>query len=218
MGAAFPTAAAALAAAVAGQRTLLEQVWGAPAPLRVRMAVHAGTAEPRQGTYFGPTLNRTARLLEMASGGQILCTLVAADLAHDELPAGVTLLDLGEHRLADLTRPERIYQVAHPRLPSVFPPLHSPDAHRDNLPVALTSFVGRESELDEFEKLLPTTRLLTLTGIGGAGKTRLALEVAARFRERFPDRGTGEAICALLDQSMVAPVVMTAPITPPRCP
>ncbi len=118
LGAAFPTASDALAAAVAGQRALLDQTWLAESPLRVRMALHAGAAEPRQGTYFGPTLNRAARLLDMAAGGQILCSRAAADLARDRLPAGVTLLDLGEHHLADLSRPERLYQAAHPELPA----------------------------------------------------------------------------------------------------
>jgi predicted ATPase/DNA-binding SARP family transcriptional activator len=208
LGAAFPTASAALAAAVAGQRALLGQMWMAPAPLRVRMAVHAGAAEPRQGTYFGPTLNRIARLLEKAAAGQIVCSLAAADLARDKLPADVVLLDLGEHRLPDLSRPERIYQVAHPELPSAFPPVRSPDAALHNLPMALTSFVGREGELEELDKLLGTTRLLTLTGLGGAGKTRLALELARRARERFLDGVWFIELGALREPSLVAPTVM----------
>ncbi|MGH9003827.1 MAG: ATP-binding protein, partial [Acidimicrobiia bacterium] len=210
LGAAFPTASDAMAAAVAGQRALLDQTWLAPSPLRVRMALHAGAAEPRQGTYFGPTLNRVARLLDMAPGGQILCSLAAADLARDQLPAGVTLVDLGEHRLADLTRPERLFQVSHPQLPSEFTPVRSPDAARDNLPVGLTSFIGRQRELEELERLLATGRLLTLTGVGGAGKTRLALRLAAEVRERFSDGVWLVELGPISDPSLVASEVMAA--------
>jgi hypothetical protein len=149
--------------------------------------VHAGTAERRAGTYFGQALNRTARLLATAAGGQIICSQTAADLARDQLPPGLTLLDLGEHRLADLARPERVFQVTHPELPSDFPALRSLDAQRHNLPVALTSFVGRSKEVGEVDSLLSSSRLVTLTGVGGAGKTRLALQVAAGVDERFPD-------------------------------
>src|SRR5207245_11242273 len=129
-------------------------------------------------------LNRTARLLSTAHGGQVVCSQAAADLGWDELPKEITLLDLGEHRLADLARPERVFQVVHPDLPSAFPPLRSLDAHRHNLPVALTPFVGRERELAELEALLSTGRLATLTGVGGADKTRLALRFPIRALSR----------------------------------
>ena len=185
--AAFSTASAALAAALAGQRALLVTPWAGAAPLRVRMAVHAGAAERGGGTYLGPTLNRTARLLALAAGGQVLCSQAAAELARDRLPTGVTLLDLGEHRLADLSRPERVYQLVHPELPSAFPPLRSEATRRHNLPVALNSFVGRGRDLEQLDGLLVGSRLLTLTGVGGAGKTRAALELAARNLDRFPD-------------------------------
>ena len=185
--AAFPTASAALTAALAGQRGLLATEWAGTAPLRVRMAVHAGAAERGGGTYQGPTLNRTARLQALAAGGQVLCSQAAAELARDRLPAGVTLLDLGEHRLADLSRPERVYQLVHPDLPTGFPPLRSEATRRHNLPVALNSFVGRSHDLEQLEGLLADARLLTLTGVGGAGKTRTALELAARNLDRFPD-------------------------------
>ena len=143
----FPTVARAIAAAVSAQRSLLAEDWGAPGPLRARMAIHAGTAETRGDNYVGPTLNRTARLLSTAHGGQVVCSQAAADLSWDELPKEVSLRDLGEHRLADLTRAERVFQVVHADLPADFPPLRSLDAHRNNLPVTLTSFVGREREL-----------------------------------------------------------------------
>ena len=210
LGAAFPTASEALAAAVAGQLALLSETWRAESPLRVRMALHAGAAEPRQGTYFGPTLNRVARLLDRATGGQILCSQAGADLARDQLPAGVTLLDLGEHRLADLTRPERLYQVSHPELPSDLLAVRSPDAPQDNLPMALTSFVGRQRELEELEKLLATSRLLTLTGVGGAGKTRLALRLAGEVRNLFPDGVWLVELGSVSDPSLVAREMMEA--------
>ena len=132
--AAFPTASAALAAALAGQQALLRRRWAGPTPLRVRMAVHAGAAERGQGTYLGPTLNRTARLLALAAGGQVLCSQAAAELARDRLPAGVTLLDLGDHRLADLSRPERVYQLPHPELPAELPGLRCTGARATTCP------------------------------------------------------------------------------------
>ncbi|MCA1845651.1 MAG: winged helix-turn-helix domain-containing protein, partial [Actinobacteria bacterium] len=185
--AAFATASAALAAALAGQQALLATHWAGAAPLRVRIAVHAGAAERGGGTYQGPTLNRTARLLALAAGGQVLCSQAAAELARDRMPAGLTLLDLGEHRLADLSRPERVYQLVHSDLPSSFAPLRSQTTARHNLPLSLSSFVGRSRELDQLDGLLAGSRLLTLTGVGGAGKTRTALQLAARNLDRFPD-------------------------------
>jgi predicted ATPase/DNA-binding SARP family transcriptional activator len=208
--AAFSTAAAALEAAMAGQRTLLGEQWVGLAPLRVRMAVHAGAAQRSEGNYLGPSLNRTARLLALASGGQVLCSQAAAELARDKLPAGVTLTDLGEHRLADLSRPERVFQIAHPHLPSAFPPLRSPTAPRHNLPVSLTSFVGRERELEELDGLLGSGRLITVIGVGGAGKTRLALEVAARNLHRFPDGGWLVELGPVRDPGLIASEVAGA--------
>jgi predicted ATPase/DNA-binding SARP family transcriptional activator len=208
--AAFPTASAALAAALAGQQGLLATEWAGPGPLRVRMAVHAGAAERGGGTYLGPTLNRTARLLALAAGGQVLCSQAAAELSRDRLPAGVTLLDLGEHRLADLSRPERVYQLVHPELPAGFAPLRSPVARRHNLPLTLTSFVGRSRELDQLDGLLAGARLLTLTGVGGAGKTRTALELAARNLDRFPDGAWLVELNRVRDPALVTPEVVGA--------
>lgn len=183
----FPTAAAAVAAAVAAQRALLRQPWEAAEPLRVRMAVHAGAAESRGDNWVGPPLNRTARLLSLAAGGQVLCSRAAADLAGDDLPAGVRLRDLGEHRLADLARPEQVFAVEHPDLPSEFPALQGGDGHRTNLVDPVTSFLGRSQELEELEILLSSARILTITGVGGAGKTRLSIELARRCLDRYPD-------------------------------
>ena len=207
---AFPTGRAALEAAVTVQRRLLGETWSSPDPLRARMALHAGAAQRRAGNWFGPTLNRTARLLATAAGSQVICSQVAADLSHDDLPPGVGLVDLGEHRLADLTRPERVYQVTHPDLPGEFPPLRSLDTRRHNLPVALTSFIGRERELDEVCSLLATSRLLTLAGTGGAGKTRLALQAAAEALERFPDGVWFVELAPLRDPELVANEVVTS--------
>jgi predicted ATPase/DNA-binding SARP family transcriptional activator len=184
--AAFADSAAALSAAVGGQRALRAERWVA-GDLRVRMAVHAGAAERRSGTFVGPTLNRVARLLAVAHGGQVLCSGAAADLVRDELPGGVNLLDLGEHGLADLGRPEHIFQVDSSGLPSTFPPLRTSSARHHNMTWALTPFIGRVAELGELTRLLTSARLLTLTGVGGVGKTRLALEAAASVLGEFPD-------------------------------
>jgi predicted ATPase len=151
------------------------------------MAIHAGAAERRDDNFFGPALNRVSRLMGCAAGGQVLCSEAAAELAGADLPAGVGLVDLGEHQLADLARPERILQVTHPALPLDFPPLRTVGGPRHNLPVALTSFIGRERELAELGTALGNARLLTLTGVGGAGKTRLGLELAAAALDGYPD-------------------------------
>src|SRR5882757_1856451 len=141
MCAAFPTAAAAVGAAVAGQRALTGVT-----RVKVRMGVHAGEVEQRAGNYFGPTLNRTARLMALAWGGQIVCSAAAAGLAADRLADGIDLLDLGEVRLPDLTRPERVFQVRHPAISADFPPLRARSGPRTNLPSALSSFIGRVDE------------------------------------------------------------------------
>jgi predicted ATPase/DNA-binding SARP family transcriptional activator/class 3 adenylate cyclase len=208
--AAFPTARTALEAAVAGQQALLDQKWSQTRPLRVRMAVHAGSAERHGDTYIGPTLNRVARLLSIASGGQVLCSQATVDLARDDVPVGVTLLDLGEHALADLARPEHVFQLGHPQLPAGFPPLRSPGARRSNLPAALTPFVGRAAELEDLVHLLGSARLVTLTGVGGAGKTRLAAEAAARTTEDFPDGVWLVELGPLRDPSLVVAEVTAA--------
>ena len=186
---AFPTAAAAVGAAVDGQRALEAAGWHRALPLRVRMAVHAGAAQRRGDNWFGPTLNRAARLLTAASGGQIICSETAAGLSRDLLPDEVGLVDCGEIELPDLSRPERVYRVTHPDLRAPTEPLRSPvrEPVRDNLPSPLTGFVGRANELTEIQELVGANRLVTLAGPGGAGKTRLAVEVAGLLRSRFPD-------------------------------
>src|SRR4029079_18427794 len=135
-------------------------------------------AEQRAGDYFGQALNRSARILSTGHGGQVLVSATAAALARDGLPSPIALLDLGSHRLRDLDRPEQIFQVAAPDLRRDFPALRSLSTRRSNLPVALTSFVGRDREIAQLSELLADHRLISLVGTGGTGKTRLMLEVA----------------------------------------
>jgi len=141
----------------------------------VRMGVHTGVAEERDGDYFGPTLNRAARVMAVAHGGQI----VVSGTTHS-LVEGFELIDLGEHRLRDLADAVRVFQVVHPNLRAEFPPLRSLDALPGNLPRQVTSFVGRESEVVSLAELVCRSSLLTLTGVGGVGKTRLALRCRSR--------------------------------------
>ncbi len=182
--AAFPSAGYALSAAVEGQRALRGlEVEGEP--LRVRMAVHLGPAESRGGDFFGPTLNRCARLMAAGHGGQILISSAVAE-SHPTPLAGASLLDLGEHRLKDLSHPEHIYQLVHPDLTLEFSALRTLEAYRTNLPTFETSFVGRERETADLLAAVDQHRLVTLTGAGGSGKTRLAAQVASELLDRFP--------------------------------
>jgi predicted ATPase/class 3 adenylate cyclase len=183
----FTGAADAIAAACALQHALLTEPWPAQTPLRVRIAVHADVAEQRDGDYYGPAVNRCARLRKVAHGGQVLVSQATAQRVRDELPAEIVLRDLGAHRLKDLQQPEHIFQLLHPRLPAEFPPIRSLDALPNNLPRQLTSFIGRLQEMADVKRLLSTTCLLTLTGAGGSGKTRLALQVAADLVEEYAD-------------------------------
>jgi predicted ATPase/class 3 adenylate cyclase len=186
--AAFESAAQAVAAVLVAQQALWAEPWPAlpPGALRVRMALHTGDAEGRAGDYFGPAVNRAARLMAIAHGGQILLSAATAELVRDQLPLAAVLLDLGVHRLKDLARPEHVFQLAGPGLAGHFPPLRSLDVQPNNLPAPVTSFIGREAELAEVRRLLASARLLTLTGPGGTGKTRLALQAAAEGLDLFP--------------------------------
>ena len=191
--AAFHTASEGVAAALAAQRALTAEPWGATGPIRVRMALHTGTADIRVGEHksgeylSGLTLSHTARLLSVAAGGQILVSNATQELVHNALPSRVELRDLGRHRLRDLARGEHIYQVIAPDLPDAFPALKSPEVVPNNLPRSLTTFIGREPVIAEVKRLLAKTHLLTLTGSGGSGKTRLALEIAASLLDEYPD-------------------------------
>src|SRR5205823_3153269 len=141
---AFDSAVDAVAAALDAQRALFAETWSGTGPLRARMALHTGAVEHRDGDYFGPALNRVSRLLSTAHGGQTVLSLATEELVRDQLGDGVSLRDLGERRLRDLNRPERIFQLVARDLPSDFPALRSLEAIPNNLPVQLTSFVGRE--------------------------------------------------------------------------
>lgn len=180
--------------------------------LKVRMALHTGTAQQRDGDYFGAALNRVARLLAIGHGDQILLSGVTRELCQDNLPSGVSLKNMGEHRLKDLGRPETVFQLLHPELPSEFPPLRSLDNpdFPNNLPLQLTSFIGREKEIDDVKTLLMRSRLVTLTGIGGCGKTRLALQTAADLMDQYPQGIWHIELAALIDPALVASTVASA--------
>jgi predicted ATPase/class 3 adenylate cyclase len=184
--AAFARPGDAVAAALAAQRALATEDFSAVDGVRVRMALHTGTADERDDDYFGPTVNRVARLLAVGHGGQVLVSGTTSGLLRDELPAAASLRDLGEHRLKDLAQPERVYQLLATDLRAEFPPLRSLDVLANNLPAATTSFVGREREIAEIATLLERHRVVTLTGAGGIGKTRTSLQVAAGLIDGFP--------------------------------
>jgi hypothetical protein len=179
--AAFPTALQALEAALQAQRSLYSMDWsqfGLAEPIRVRMALHTGAAEVRDADYFGPPLNRAARMLSAGHGGQLLVSQATYELVKDAHLPDVEMRDLGERRLKDLTHPEHIFQVVAPDLPSQFPPLKTLDYRPNNLPRQPTSLIGRETETDAVCALLrqDDTLLVTLTGPPGVGKTRVGLQ------------------------------------------
>lgn len=185
----FETAGDAVAAALAAQVGLSSVSWGATGPLRVRIGIHGGETELRDGDYFGPVMNRAARIMAAGHGGQVLLSAVAAHAARDHLPSGSTLRDLGTHRLKDLTLPEHIFQLLHDDIPTEFPEVLTLDSRPHNLPLQTTAFLGRANELAAIQAMLesPATRLLTIAGPGGAGKTRLGLQVGAEQLDRFRD-------------------------------
>src|SRR5262245_30759510 len=181
----FPAALPAAAAALRAQRSLAGAAL--PLPLRVRMALYTGEVEARGGDYYGPALNRLARLLAAGHGGQVLLSLPTRELLGDDLPEEASLRDLGLHQFRGIPRPERVFQLLHPDLPTEFPPLRSFGAMPNNLPRQLTSFIGREAESAELRQLVTATPLVTITGTAGCGKTRLAVEVAADLLADCPD-------------------------------
>jgi predicted ATPase/class 3 adenylate cyclase len=208
--AAFSTVDSAIAAALAAQRGLQVELWPGPR-MKVRIGLHSGAAEWQSGDYEGYlTLAHVQRVMSAAHGGQIVLTQTTADLALGDLPPEVALRDLGTHRLKDLPRPEHIFQLTAPDLPAEFPPLRSLDGSPNNLPVQLTSFIGRENELDELRALLSANRLLTLTGPGGTGKTRLALRLASDELESFADGVWIVELAALSDPTLLTQTVAAA--------
>jgi class 3 adenylate cyclase len=179
---AFARASDAVACALELQRSPL-------APIRLRIGVHTGEVQLRdEGNYIGPTINKTARLRDLAHGGQTVLSGATSELVIDQLPDAAFLTDLGSHPLRDLPRRERVVQLCHPDLRDDFPPLRTAKSvHTHKLPVQLTSFVGRAEQVDDVRQTLTDTRLVTLTGAGGVGKTRLAVEVAAQMTAEFSD-------------------------------
>ncbi len=209
--AAFAIAANAIAACLAAQRALKETTRG-ELRIKSRMALHSGAAEQRDGDYYGPTLNRAARLMAAAHGGQILLSLATAELVRDHLPPDIALRDMGERQLKDLIRPERVYQVIAPGLPADFPPLKTLDARANNLPAQTTPFIGREDAIHAIKKQLSdvNVRLLTLSGVGGTGKTRLALQVAADMVDEFEHGVFFVPLAALSDPMLVLQTIAQA--------
>ena len=214
--AAFADATSAVRAARDAQRALTGESWGATGPLRVRMGIHTGSAELRAGDYYGTALNRAARLMSAANGGQVVISLTAEELLRDDMPEGCTLLDLGEHRLRDLARAERVFQLCADGLDLDVLPLRSLDGYAGNLPVQLTSFLGREHELAATAKGLRASRLVTLTGVGGVGKTRLALQVAAEMLPELPDGAWFCELATATDDEALVQVVAATLGVPPR--
>jgi predicted ATPase/class 3 adenylate cyclase len=202
---AFHEAPDAVEAAVAAQRAMAAEPWPDGATIKVRMGLHTGGAEQSGESLVGLGINRAARLAALAHGGQILASSLVRDQLVDRPVEGVTMRDLGEHRLKDLSAPVRIVQIVADGLPSDFPAVRSLDARPNNLPTQLTTFVGRDAELEAAARLLAGTRLLTLTGPGGTGKTRLSLQLAARSSDDFPDGIFFVPLEPIRDRMLVAP-------------
>ncbi len=194
-------------AAVAAQRGLAEHEWPGDAGVRVRMGLHTGEVRFIDNDYVGLDVHRAARIAAAAHGGQVLLSETTYDLARPALPDGVTIRMLGEHRLKDLDRPERLYQLVIEGLPSDFPPIRSLSTRIDVVPAELTSFIGREAELVRIRELLAGTRLLTLTGPGGTGKTRLALQAARQIGPEFIDGVAFVPLAPISDPGLVAPTI-----------
>ncbi len=205
----FPSAEQAILAALAGQRALHNEALHSEPGLQVRMALHSGTAEERDGDYFGPSLNRVARILAAGHGGQVLLSLATRELVRDHLPAEADLLDMGQCRLKDLSQPEHIFQLAVPDMSSNFPPLRTLDAFHTNLPIQPTPLVGRQPEVAAACEILRRSdaRLLTLTGPGGTGKTRLGLQIAAELLEDFEHGIFFVALASISDPALTASTI-----------
>jgi predicted ATPase/class 3 adenylate cyclase len=206
--ASFPTAAGAVLAAAQAQRALETHAWPEDGRIRVRIGVHSGEAVETKGDYVGLAVHQVARIMSAGHGGQVLVSEATRRLVQT-LPEGVELRDLGEKRLKDLAAPERLYQLVITGLEDRFPPLRTLDARANNLPVQLTSFVGR-AELAAAREALEGTRLLTLTGPGGTGKTRLALQLAAESSDEFEDGIYFVSLDSIVDVDLVPPAIALA--------
>ena len=208
--AAFATAHDAVTAAMDAQRLLLGEDWPVAGSFRVRMGIHTGESELRDGDYYGTSVNRAARIAAAAHGGQTLVSHPTEQLVRDDPPEGVVFVDLGDHRLRDLGRPERLFQISDGLISRAFPPLRTLDAFPTNLPLQLTSFVGRTRELDEVAAALAESRIVTLTGVGGVGKTRLAVQAAAEMLPRFADGAWFVALAPVRERAAVVDAVAAA--------
>jgi predicted ATPase/class 3 adenylate cyclase len=210
----FTSPSEAVAAAAEMQRGLSATDWPHQAAVGVRMGLHTGEVRPASAAsgvdYVGFEISRAARIAVAGRGGQVLVSDTTESLVRDLLAPGLTLRELGEHRFKDLVRPQRLYQLVIDGLPDTFPPLRSLDATPNNLPTQTTTFIGRQHELARAAELLKTTRLLTLTGPGGSGKTRLALHLAADVLDRYPDGVWLVELAPVTDPAAVAPAVAAA--------
>ncbi|HXM72686.1 MAG TPA: adenylate/guanylate cyclase domain-containing protein, partial [Candidatus Dormibacteraeota bacterium] len=210
----FTSPSAALAAAAEMQRGLIATDWPHQAAVRVRMGIHTGEVRPASVAsgvdYVGWEISRAARIAAAGHGGQVLVSDTTESLVRDGLAPGLSLRELGEHRFKDLVRPQRVFQLVIDGLPDSFPPLRSLDATPNSLPTQTTTFIGRQRELAKAADLLKTTRLLTLTGPGGSGKTRLALHLAADVLDRYPDGVWLVELAPVTDPTGVAPAVAGA--------
>jgi predicted ATPase/class 3 adenylate cyclase len=208
--ASFASAQEAMAAALDAQRALATEDFSMVDGLRVRMALHSGSADARGGDYFGPTVNRVARLLAIGHGGQVLISGACTELLQGEMQPNCSLRDLGAHRLKDLAHPEQVYQLIAPDLPETFPALLSLNYLSNNLPAQLTSFVGREGVVAEIKTLLEHHRLVTLVGSGGAGKTRCAIQVGAELVDGSGNGVWLAELAPISDPSLLASVIARA--------
>jgi len=206
--AAFARADEAVTAAVEAQMALAAEPWPEGASALVRMGLHSGSAEERDGNYFGTAVNETARLMAIGHGGQVLCSQATAALLGEV----VELMDLGQHRLKDVSAPQRVFQIG----AGWFPPLRSVDSHPSNLPAELSTFVGREEEIAEVAVALGRARVVTLTGVGGVGKTRAALRVATDALGRYRDGVWLVELAPLADAAGLVEVVARALRVPDR--
>ncbi|HEY3018189.1 MAG TPA: adenylate/guanylate cyclase domain-containing protein, partial [Gaiellaceae bacterium] len=202
---AFARAQDAVAGAVAAQRALAAHAWPEESPLRVRIGIHTGEPTATGAEYVGIDVHRAARVMSAGHGGQVLLTQSTRDLLPEELADAVSVRDLGEHRLKDLTQPQRLYQLLIPGLENAFPALKTLEGRVTNLPAQPTPLVGRDRELEAVRALLlaEDTRMVTLTGPGGTGKTRLALQVAADTVDEFPDGVYGVLLAPVTDPEVV---------------
>jgi predicted ATPase/class 3 adenylate cyclase len=208
--AAFSCASDATAAAVDAQRALANEDFSAVGGLRIRVGLHVGEAAERNSDFFGPAVNRVARLMSIGHGGQVLMSGSTRELVGIALPSGTSLIDLGMRRLKDLTEPERVWQLTVDGLPSDFPPLNSLDARPNNLPEQLTALVGRENDLKQVKTVVVDHRLVTLFGSGGVGKTRVALQIGADLIDRYADGAWFSDLAPIRDPELVASVVAKA--------